>query len=159
MKKWILAISFLLIIIIGYVIASFLVGMDYANNEEERAINIAKSEGGLTTVSDFYLYHGKEVYSVVVGKDKKGVQQVLWIPKDRKDHSIVKKKYSSGVSKKEITKIVEHSYQPDEIISIKLGMESKVALWEVTIKDHKDRLHYYYFDFLTGESLTKYIGI
>lgn len=159
LKKWIIIISVIVVVTVGYIIASIFVGMDDKKVAKERAVQIATNEGGLTTVDDFYLYHGKEVYSVVVGNDENGTKQVLWIPKDTKNNSVIKKKYSTGVSKTEITKVVNDTYHPKEIISVKLGMENKVPIWEVTHKDEKGHLQYNYFNFLTGESVTKYIGI
>ncbi|WP_154663043.1 cell wall elongation regulator TseB-like domain-containing protein [Bacillus massiliigorillae] len=144
--------SILILLMIGYVIASILVGIHDKKTAEERAVSIAMDEGGLKSVSDFYLYHGKEVYSVVVGKDDKGISQVLWIPeKLDKNSTIIKKKYSEGKSEKEIINLVKQNYNPEEIISVKLGMENKSALWEVTFKDAKGNLHYYYYDFVTGD--------
>lgn len=152
MKKWVVIVSILVLLMIGYFIASVLVGMDDKKNAEERAVSIATSEGGLKSVSDFYLYHGKEVYSVVIGKDDKGINQVLWIPeKLNKNSTIIKKKYSDGVSEKKIIDMVNRNYNPEEIISVELGMEDKAALWEVTFKDSEGNLHYYYYDFVTGK--------
>ena len=139
---------------IGYVVASALVGMDEKKTAEEQAISIATSEGGLKSVSDYYLYHGKEVYSVVVGKDEKGTDQALFIPKDLdKNSTVIKKKYSEGVSKTDIINTVKRNDNPEEIISVKLGMEDKKALWEVTFKDAKGSLNYYYYDFLNGHKI------
>ncbi|MGM9928182.1 MAG: DUF5590 domain-containing protein [Bacillus sp. (in: firmicutes)] len=159
MKKWIWAVSLLVLVVVGYVVASFLVGINEKKTAEEKAVDYALNEGGLKSVSEFYLYYGKEAYSVVVGKDEEGTKQVLWIPEDTKEHSIIKKAYNEGVSKTEITNIVKSNYQPKEIISVKLGMESDVPLWEVTFKDDKNHLQYYYFDFNTGEWLHNYSNI
>jgi uncharacterized protein YpmB len=159
LKKWIIILSVCTLVFVGYFIASIMVGMDDKNQAEERAIQIAESKGGLVEISDFYLYHGKETYSVVIGQDQEGTKQVLWIPENTKDQSVIKKKYSDGVSKTEITNEVKKEKQPKEIISVKLGMENKTALWEVTFKDQNDFLHYYYYDFLTGKLLRYYENI
>lgn len=154
MKKWVIIVSILILLMIGYVVASALVGMDEKKSAEEQAISIATSEGGLKSVSDYYLYHGKEVYSVVVGKDEKGNNQALFIPKDLdKNSTVVKKRYSEGVSKTDIINTVKREENPEEIISVKLGMEDKKALWEVTFKDAKGSLNYYYYDFLNGHKI------
>ncbi|MGM9923145.1 MAG: DUF5590 domain-containing protein [Bacillus sp. (in: firmicutes)] len=152
MKRWIVIISIFILLIIGYAVASALVGIDEKKTAEERAVSIAMDKGGLKSVSDFYLYHGKEVYSVVVGEDAKGTTQVLWIPKKLdKNSTIVKKRYADGYSKNDILNIVKKEANPDEIISLTLGMENNKALWEVVLKDEKGQLSYYYYDFETGK--------
>ena len=87
MKKWTIGISLLLLLGMGYMIASIFVGMDGKKGAEEQAIQIAKNEGKLVSISDYYLYNGKDAYSVVVGKDQDGTKQVLWIPKNTKEKS------------------------------------------------------------------------
>lgn len=147
MKKWIISIGILLLLFVGYVIASFYIGMDYKKTAEEKAVSIALNEGGLVSVSDYYLYHGQEVYSVVVGKDEKGTEYVLWIPKELKNASVKKVKYADGVSRTEIVDTVNEKYNPKEIVSVKIGMKNGSPIWEVTYKDSEDNLVFADFDF------------
>ena len=159
LKKWIIGLSVLLLLAIGYIFASILVGMDGKKSAEEEAKAIATNEGKLVSISDYYLYHGKEVYSVVVGKDEDGTEQVLWIPEDTSEKSVIKKEYTTGVSKAEIMNIVKNEHQPKEIISVKLGMESDIPIWEVTYKNENDGLNYVYYLFETGEQTSFYSNI
>lgn len=147
MKKWIIGIGLLLLIFVGYVIASFYIGMDYKQTAEDKAVSIALNEGGLVSVSDYYLYHGQEVYSVVVGEDEEGTEYVLWIPKKLKNASVKKMKYADGVSKSEIVDTVIEKYNPKEIVSVKIGMKNASPIWEVTYKDSEDNLVFADFDF------------
>ena len=147
LKKWILILSLIIILFTGYVIASIYVGMDYKKTAEEKAVAIALNDGGLVSVSDFYLYQGKEVYFVVVGKDEKDTEYVLWIPKNLKNASVKKMKYSEGVSKTEIMNTVIKRYNPKEIVSVKIGMKNGSPIWEVTYKDNDDNLVFADFDF------------
>ncbi len=140
-------------------IASIFVGMDGKKGAEEQAIQIAKNEGKLVSISDYYLYNGKDAYSVVVGKDQDGTKQVLWIPKNTKEKSMIKMEYAKGVSQAEITNIVKSEHQPKEIISVKLGMESDIPIWEVTYKNENDGLNYVYYLFETGEQTSFYSNI
>ena len=159
LKKWIIGLSVLLLLAIGYIFASILVGMDGKKSAEEEAKAIATNEGKLVSISDYYLYHGKEVYSVVVGKDEDGTEQVLWIPEDTNEKSVIKKEYTTGISKAEIMNIVKNEHQPKEIISVKLGMESDIPIWEVTYKNENDGLNYVYYLFETGEQTSFYSNI
>lgn len=159
LKKWTIGLSVLLLLVIGYICASFLVGMDGKKSAEEEAIAIATNEGKLVSISDYYLYHGKEVYSVVIGKDEDGTEQVLWIPEDVSEKSVIKDEYANGVSEAEITNIVKNEHQPKEIISVKLGMESDIPIWEVTYKNENDGLNYVYYLFENGEQTSFYSNI
>ena len=147
LKKWILSFVFLLLLFVGYVIASFYIGMDYKKTAEEKAVSIALNEGGLVSVSDYYLFHGQEVYSVVIGKDEEGIEYVLWIPKELKNATVKKMKYADGVSKSEIVDTVIEKYKPKEIVSVKIGMKNASPIWEVTYKDSEDNLVFADFDF------------
>lgn len=159
LKKWTIGLSVLLLLVIGYICASLLVGMDGKKSAEEEAIAIATNQGKLVSISDYYLYHGKEVYSVVVGKDEDGTEQVLWIPEDVSEKSVIKDEYANGVSEAEITNIVKNEHQPKEIISVKLGMESDIPIWEVTYKNENDGLNYVYYLFENGEQTSFYSNI
>lgn len=159
LKKWTIGLSVLLLLAVGYIFASILVGMDGKKSAEEEAKAIATNEGELVSISDYYLYHGKEVYSVVVGKDKDGTEQVLWIPEDTSKKTVIKKEYATGVSKAEITNIIKNEHQPKEIISVKLGMERDIPIWEVTYKNENDGLNYVYYLFENGEQTSFYSNI
>lgn len=147
LKKWTIIIVIILLISTGYVVASYLVGMDYKKSAEEKATTIALNQGGLVTVDEYYLYHGDEAYSVVVGEDEEGVEQVLWIPKNLKNNSIKKMRFNEGVSKEEVLNKVNREYQPIEIVSVKIGMKNDNPIWEITHKDKKGNLIYTDYDF------------
>ena len=104
------------------------------------------------------MYNGEETYSVVVGENADGEKLAVWIPEDDKQ-KIKVEKYSDGKSKEQIRKIVVKEHAPEKIISIKLGMERNVALWEVTYIDNANRYNYDYYDFKTGEWLKYYRSI
>lgn len=118
----------------------------------------ARQESDLVTLDEFYLYHGLESYSVVVGKTAAGEKLVVWIP-ENKDLDIVTAQYKNGKTKKEITQIVKEHSKSQKIISIKLGMENNVPLWEVTSQDDTKHYNYEYYDFKTGEMIDYYRGI
>ncbi len=148
MKKWIWIISAAILLMLGYVIASVMAGMDHKKAAEEEAVETALNKGGLTSVEEYYLYHGSEVYSVVIGPDKDGEKQVLWIPKDMKKDSIKKVKLSLGTTRDEVISKVKAEHSPYKILSAKLGMKEDSPIWEITIKDQYDNLQYINYDFL-----------
>ena len=146
LKKWTIIIVLILLISIGYIVASYLVGMDYKKSAEEKATTFAINQGGLVTVDEYYLYHGDEAYSVVVGEDEKGIEQVLWIPKDLEKNKVKKMRFEDAVTKEEILNKVTQEYQPVEIVSVKIGMKNDNPIWEVTHKDEKGNLIYTDYD-------------
>ncbi len=132
--------------------------MQPKHKAEDLAFEMAKAEAGLKTMDEFYLYHGKESYSVVVGTTSSGQKQIVWIPDNDRD-KIVIENVANGKTKEEILSIVQQNIDSKKIISVKLGMENSVPLWEVTYKDRSGRYNYDYYDFKTGEWLKYYRSI
>ena len=147
MKKWIWIVSIAVLALLGYIAASVLAGIDQKRSAEERAEGIAKNEGGLESVDKFYLYHGAESYSVIIGPDKKGTDYVLFIPDNLKKEKVIKMKYSSGYSESEIIGRVKREHNPYQIVSVKLGMKKRVPIWEITVKDEEGNLKYIAYNF------------
>ena len=83
---------------------------------------------------------------------------IVWIPDNHRE-KIVVMNAASGKTKKDILSIVQQKTNPDKIISVKLGMEKSVPLWEVTYKNSSGKYNYDYYDFQTGEWLKYYRSI
>ena len=66
------------------------------------------------------------------------------------------KNVANGKTKEDILSIVQQNINSEKIISVKLGMENNVPLWEVTYKDSSGKYNYDYYDFKTGEWLKYY---
>ncbi len=143
---------------IGFVMNSYLQGMQERKEYYNYAANEAKRAADISTVDEFFLYNGRETYYVIVGKTSDGEKKTVWIPKDQ-EKKIIQKSYSFGKSKEEILKMVQNELKPYEIISIKPGMEKNIPIWEVTYKDRDGKYNYYYFDYKTGEWLKFYKSI
>jgi uncharacterized protein YpmB len=157
-KKWVIISSILVLCFLGFVTGAYIKAMQPKNKAEDLAFKTAKAEADLKTMDEFYLYHGKESYSVVVGTTNRGEKQIVWIPDNARDR-IVTEKVANGKTKEEILSIVRQNINSKKIISVKLGMENNVPLWEVTYKDSSDRYNYDYYDFKTGEWLKYYRSI
>lgn len=153
MKKWIMIFSIFLIVVIALIVKIYFNTVEPVKAAEEKAVQMAKKETELTTVDDFYVYYGEEAYSIVQGKDKNGTKLIVWVPE--KEGEIVAQKASAGITKNEaLTKLLEEK-KPDEIISVKLGLENNRPLWEIHYRSNENILNYYYVDFKTGEWLKK----
>lgn len=158
MKKWLIISSVFVLCLIGFVSGAYIKAMGPRQGASAIAYEKARQESGLVTLDEFYLYHGLASYSVVVGKTASGEKLVVWIP-ENKDLDIVTALYKNGKTKKEITQIAKEQLKSQKIISIKLGMENKVPLWEVTSLDATNHYNYEYYDFKTGEMIDYYRGI
>ena len=153
MKKWVLFISLMIMIAVGSVSMIYLKAVEPVRKAEQRAINIAKEEAGVSKVDKFSIYNGEQTFYILQGENQKGVKLVVWIPE--KKGKMVVRKASEGLSKQEATKKVMNEIGPDEIISVKLGIENGVPLWEIHSRTQGDLLNYYSVVFETGEWLKK----
>ena len=152
MKKWIFAITIVIVAIGLYGVQIYSATMDKKIPKESKAVEIAKEEGKLTEVTDVDYYNGKSAYAVVQGLNEKEEEIIVWVP-EKKGNVLVRKK-DEGISEKKALQIVESERHPKEFVKVKLGAENDVPLWEVTYIDQEGRYTYYYLEFQDG----KYAG-
>ncbi len=153
MKKWLLIIG---VLVIGFITSSTVVYVNAINplkSAQEKAVKIAREETSLTGVDDFNLYNGDESYYVLQGRNKNGTKLIVWIPE--KKGKIIVKKASDGITRQEAIGIVSGEINSDTIISVKLGMEKGIPLWEVHTRTNENLLNYYLIEFETGKWLKK----
>ncbi len=153
MKKALIAIITLLVICIGTGILIYFNSMKPVKAAEAKAVELAKKETDLVAVQDFHLYHGTETYYVVEGKDADKADIYVWVPE--KKGKIVTRKKSDGISSEEAISRLKQEKNPAEIMSVRLGMEKNIPLWEIHYRSKGDLINYYYIDFKTGEWLKK----
>lgn len=158
LKKWIIISSVIVLCFLGFVAGAYIHALQPKNKAANIAFETAKAKVGLKKMDEFYLYHGKESYSVIIGTTNAGKKKIVWIP-DKKNEKIVVKNENNGKTKKEILSIVHQKIGSKKVISVKLGMENSVPLWEVTYKDHSGNYNYNYYDFKSGEWLKYYRSI
>lgn len=151
MKKIIVIILIIIAVIIGLSSYIYLQSVEPLKKAEKEAIRIAKEETKLTEAEDFTLYNGQETYYIVKGKDENGTNIYVWIPE--KEGRIIVRKQADGVSKQEAINKLKQEKNPQEIISVRLGMEKNTPLWEIYYRSKGDLINYYYVDFNTGKWL------
>lgn len=153
MKKIIIIIIIIVAIVLVSGIFVYQNALKPMKTAEDKAIQMALEETEIIEAEDFHLYHGQETYYVVKGKNENGTNLYAWIPE--KEGRIIVRKQSDGVSKQEaIDKLLEEK-NPQEIISVRLGMEKNIPLWEIYYRSEGNLINYYYVDFKTGEWLKK----
>lgn len=152
-KKWFLIISFVVIIIITIGTIIYLNAIQPLKSAEEKAIEIAMAETPLTVVDEFNIYNGEETYYVLQGKNEDGTKLIVWVPEEK--GKLMVKKASDGITKKQAIDTVSAEIATDSIITVKLGMEKGIPLWEVHSRTKGHLLNYYCVEFETGEWLKK----
>ena len=153
MKKWILSIVIFFVVLIGILIKLYLSAMNPVKAAEEKAVLLASKKAQLTEIQDFHLYNGLETVNVIEGKNKKGDKIIVWIPE--KSKKVFVKKAKNGLSKEEAVQKLLQEKNPKKIISVRLGMEKNIPLWEIYYRSENNLINYYYVHFETGEWLKK----
>jgi uncharacterized protein YpmB len=114
---------------------------------------LAKEKVELNEVEDFHIYHGTETVNVIEGKNKKGENIIVWIPE--KSKKVMWDKRKNGISEEDAVQRLLEEKNPKKIISVKIGMENNIPLWEIYYRSENNLINYYYVDFKTGEWLKK----
>ncbi|USK37698.1 DUF5590 domain-containing protein [Cytobacillus firmus] len=153
MKKILWGIIILLAISIGAGSFIYLNSMKPVRAAESKAVELAKQETDLAEAENFNLYHGNETFYVIEGKDQDGTSIYVWVPE--KKGKIVSLKQSDGISKNEAINRLKQEKNYAEIMSVRLGMEKNIPLWEIHYRSGSNLINYYYIDFKTGEWLKK----
>ena len=153
MKKWIIIPVIVLIVIIGLFLKVYFSSVQPVKAAEKKAVSLAKDKVQLSEVDDFHIYNGIETVNVIEGKNKKGSKVIVWIPE--KSKKVIIKKAKDGITKEEAIQKLLQEKQPKKIISVRLGMEKNIPLWEIYYRSENNLINYYYVHFDTGEWLKK----
>jgi uncharacterized protein YpmB len=153
MKKLFLILGILILILAGISIKVYLTAAAPIKTAESKALQIAKGKVQISKVEDFHVYHGQETVDVIEGKNTKGEKIIVWIPEKTK--KVIVKKAKSGLTKEEAVEKLLQEETPKKIISVRLGMEKNIPLWEIYYRSNNNLINYYYVHFETGEWLKK----
>lgn len=156
MKKWGIIISLFLILVGIGASNLYFKALQPKRDAEKQAVQKVRETYDLAEVSSTDTYYGSDTYYIVKAKNKKNEKVIVWVPKNEKKHDMIVRKESSGVSRDKVISIVQKERSPEKIKSIRLAMENKLPMWEVTYIDEKNSFTYYYVDFRTGEFLKRY---
>ncbi len=153
MKKWIWIVSIVIVVVIGIVINIYINALEPLRTDKSKAEAIALKETEITTINDFSIYNGSSSYYIVEGTDDSGEKLIAWIPEKEDNRKIIVKRKKDGISKKEAIQRLYDKKKPAEVMTVKLGMEKNIPLWEIYYRSNDDLINYYYVDFETGEWL------
>ncbi|WHY65480.1 DUF5590 domain-containing protein [Neobacillus sp. SuZ13] len=153
MKKWIIVLSIIVVAFCGLLIKVYLSALDPVKTAETKAVSRAQEETSLKEVEDFHIYNGIETVNVIEGKSKNGNKIIVWMPEKSKE--IFVRKAKNGLTREEAIQKLQQEKSPKEIISVRLGMEKNIPLWEIYYRSNNNLINYYYVHFDTGEWLKK----
>ncbi|MEH7224316.1 DUF5590 domain-containing protein [Bacillus sp. JJ1566] len=150
MKKWIIGILILLLIItIWRGVNIYQTALDPLIKYEAKGNEIALDKTPIETIEDSYTYFGTKAYQVVIGKNDKDEKLIAWIPE--KKGEIVTRFESDGITENEAVAILKKERNPQEIRSVKLGLEDNIPIWEIIYIGSDNRLTYHKLYFETGK--------
>ncbi|MEH7353539.1 DUF5590 domain-containing protein [Neobacillus drentensis] len=153
MKKWIVFLVLFVIVIIGILIKVYFSSVEPVKAAEKKAVALANKKIQISEVQDFHIYNGLETVNVIEGKNNKGEKIIVWIPD--KSKKIYVQKAKNGISEDEAVQKLLQEKNPKKIISVRLGMEKNIPLWEIYYRSENNLINYYYVHFETGEWLKK----
>ncbi|WP_144547415.1 DUF5590 domain-containing protein [Bacillus sp. X1(2014)] len=153
MKKWIIVLSIIVLAFCGLLIKVYLSALDPVKTAETKAVSRAQEEISLKEVEDFHIYNGIETVNVIEGKSKNGDKIIVWMPAKSKE--IFVRKAKNGLTREEAIQKLQQEKSPKKIISVRLGMEKNIPLWEIYYRSNNNLINYYYVHFDTGEWLKK----
>ncbi|MGE6258808.1 DUF5590 domain-containing protein [Heyndrickxia sporothermodurans] len=156
MKKWIIILSLLILVIIGFSVNVYYQTTKPLNKAEKYTEKIAKEKANLVSTDQFYLYNGDETYYIAVGKKKNGEKVAVWVP-EKQSNLVTVEKISDGISKKEAIQKLKKKENPAKILSSRLGMLNREPVWEISYLNDSNRLNYAYIYFLKTSNKTPYL--
>jgi uncharacterized protein YpmB len=152
-KKWIIILTLFIVVILGILIKVYFSAVEPVNAAQKKAVTLAKEKVQMSDVEDFHIYNGLETVYVIEGKNKQDENVIVWIPE--KSKQVFVEKASDGLSKEEAVQKLLQEKNPKKIISVRLGMEKDIPLWEIYYHSENNLINYYYVHFETGEWLKK----
>lgn len=150
MKKWILTIAIVVFAAVVWQAFSIYHGLEAnLHNRYAKASVKAKKTYHLKRVLHVSYYNGTKAYDVVTGVNQKNQKVYVWVPNGNGKSFL--KKVNQGWNQQKVLQYVHTKLHPKKIISVKLGAEESIPVWEVTYVAQDGRYSFYYLRFDNGE--------
>ncbi|EOL45877.1 DUF5590 domain-containing protein [Enterococcus caccae] len=149
--KILLSIIAILLAIIVMIAIFYIRSTHPRTQAKKEATEIAKKYAHLETVDHFYWFTRKDTYFSVTGKDNKGEELAVIIPKSGDKVTVLNQK--DGVEEGHIRQIIETDYKEKNIQKISLGLYNDKPTWEVVTKSDDGLLSYYLLSFANAEEI------
>ncbi len=120
-------------------------------SSQKEATAIAKTSANLETVDKFYWFTRKNTYFTLTGKNDKGTEIVVIVPKSGEKVTVLNQK--DGQTEQQITDIVAKAHPDESVMKATLGLYDKRPAWEVVTENDQGVLTYYLMSFDKGEEI------
>lgn len=127
---------------------------DPIQKSESEALRFLQESIDIDQINVADYYHGTESFHVFQLTDQDGDELIVWVPNTLETYVV--KQRTEGISFEDVKQFIEKELSLKQLISIKLGMENSIPLYEITYIDQEDRLSYYFISFKTGTYLKHY---
>ncbi|WP_096200901.1 cell wall elongation regulator TseB-like domain-containing protein [Bacillus sp. FJAT-45350] len=155
MKKWfILGSLILLLAIIGLTSYFYIIVRAPLVESQEELVQFAHENTEISIVNDVKHYFGSDAYTVIFGMNEEEENIIVWIREDRE--KIVTKKVDDGWSKEQVIQFANEQLPLDKLVSIRLGVERELPVYEIAYIDNEDRYAYHYITFDNGTFVKRY---
>lgn len=118
---------------------------------KKEATAIAKTSANLETVDKFYWFTRKNTYFTLTGKNDKGTEIIVIVPKSGEKVTVLNQK--DGQTEQQITDIVAKAHPDESVMKATLGPYDKRPAWEVVTENDQGVLTYYLMSFDKGEEI------
>ncbi|MFV8828333.1 DUF5590 domain-containing protein [Alkalihalobacterium sp. APHAB7] len=156
MKKWVITIvCALLIAAIGMSIYFYQNMRSPITEQEQLAIERALNETEIGIIEDVSFYHGTQPYVVIKGQQEDGETDLIaWVGQEAE--SIVVKPAKNGLTEEEVRQFAVSELAPKRLLAVRLGLENRLPIYEITYIDQNDRYSFYYITFEDGTFVKRY---
>lgn len=155
MKKKLLFIFFVLFVLfIIFLIVYYRIIRSPYIDEERVALEVMYANTNIVKVNDTFFYHGTDAYHVIEGIDEDGEEKIVWV--DTTKGEVIVRNKSDGLTKEAVKQFALEKLAAEKIISIRLGIEQQLPVYEITYLDEEGRYAYYYMTFKNGTFVKRY---
>ncbi|MCV9888382.1 cell wall elongation regulator TseB-like domain-containing protein [Metabacillus halosaccharovorans] len=131
--------------------SSYLTARGQYEDGYEQSKQFAMEEANLKNISKINTFNSDQKYHVITAKNNENEQVYGWISNIKKERKMIVKKKTAGITKNEALESVNEEHNPSEIISVQLGMDEGIPIWEVKYQDESDRYTFDYVNFYDGK--------
>ena len=156
-----LLIGLVLLLIVG--IWQFSVIYNKINHRNEsiaqKAITEANKQFKIRKIESVDEYRGQKAYEVLKADLDNGTKLWIWMPEKGKTAVPMTARVSDGYTKQEIIQAFQKNVAYQRLVSVRLGMENDMPVWEITFVDPNGAYVISYFDFYSGKSVINPIAL
>lgn len=149
--------KFLLLLILFIIVALVIKGiyfyqsiLDPLKSEQQQVLDFINEEYSIQAITGIDYFHGETAYHVISATID-GEEMIIWVPYTLDQTTI--RNINEGITEEGVRSIVQAELNPKNIVSIKLGMENNIPLYEVVYIDQENRYSFYYLTFKNGRFL------